>query len=49
MAMLTNAYETQVVQSLGVRMVSTALGPMALRQLSPALQRRRAASVRFPR
>ena len=49
MAMLTNAYETQVVQSLGVRIGPDRPAPMALRQVEPALQRRRAASVRFPR
>ena len=45
MAMLTNAYETQVVQSLGVR-----IGPdarEALRRVKPKLQRRRAPRREF--
>ncbi len=50
MAMLTNAYETQVVQSLGVRIgpaeaAAEAFAPWALRRASPKLQRRRAGSA----
>ncbi len=47
MAMLTNAYETQVVQSLGVR-IGPAFAPKALRRVKPKLQRRRAAGGKCP-
>ena len=54
MAMLTNAYETQVVQSLGVRIgpeiegAASAFAPKALRRALPKLQRRRAAQAKCP-
>ena len=51
-AMLTNAYETQVVQSLGVRIGPAEASVGAARAASPKRQRRRArrvVSVRSPR
>ena len=55
MAMLTNTYETQIVQSLGVRMVPAALATTLRRarrkrdRTHPAAPRRRSEAVRSPR